>query len=176
MARAMKKRLLYVALAVATFAFGAWLSHIASYAASLPLPAVNGPYLGDALINLYTIAKAHLSGSGYGSGASVTVISQTSGQSNCTQTGLTNMMHNLGTSASTGYICLPTAQSGRLVMYLNATGQTIDIYSSATSYVSGTADTINGTAGTTAYTGLTTGKNLICFSPLNGAWACGAIS
>jgi hypothetical protein len=144
--------------------------------AGLPLPAVNGPYLGDQNNNLYAITQAHLSGSGYGSGSAITTISQTSGQSNCTQTGLTNMMHYLKTSAGTGYICLPTAYSGRLVLYLNATGQTIDVYSDATSYTSGTADTINGTAGTTPYTGLTIGKNLLCFAPANGVWACGAIS
>jgi hypothetical protein len=58
----------------------------------------------------------------------------------------------------------------------NGAGLTIDLYSSATSYVSGTADTINGTAGTTAYTGLTTGKNALCFAANNGAWYCGSIS
>lgn len=156
---------------VLAFGLATWL-----HAASLQPPAINGPWLGDQNTNLYSVTKAIILGSGFGTGAAITTISQTSGQSNCTQTGLTNMMHYLETSAGTGYICLPTALSGRLVLYLNATGQTIDVYSSATSYTSGTADTINGTAGTTPYTGLTNGKNLLCFSPANGIWACGAIS
>lgn len=151
------------------------LGFFLAHAASLPPAAVNGPWLGDNVTNLYELVNAHILGSGYGTGEALSV-SQTSGQSNCTQTGNTNMMHNLATSASTGYICLPTARSGRLVLYYNATGQTIDIYSDATSFTPGTADTINGTAGTTPYTGMTSGKNVICFVPANGAWACGAIS
>ena len=79
-------------------------------------------------------------------------------------------------SSGTGYICLPTAYSGHWQIIANATGQTIDIYSSAASYVAGTADTINTSAGTSAYTGLTTHKTAICFAYANGAWACGSIS
>lgn len=170
------KNLLRLARACGTsFALVA-LGFLVARAATIPLPAVNGPYLGDNANNLYVITQSHIQGAGYGSGNAITTISQTSGQANCTQTGLSNMMHYLETSASTGYICLPTANSGRIVMYLNATGQTIDVYSSAASYTAGTADKINGTAGTTAYSGLTSGKNLICFAPFNGLWACGAIS
>ena len=163
-------RTTFYGLAIALAAV-AWL-----HAAPLQPPAVNGPWLGDQVNNIATLVNAHILGSGYGTGAAITTIDQTSGQANCTQTGLKNMLHYLQTSASTGYICLPTAVSGRLVMYLNATGQTIDVYGSAASFTSGTQDKINGTAGDSAYTGLTSGKNLICFSPANGLWACGAVS
>lgn len=167
----MRKLLAPISGLLISIATIAWL-----HAAPLQPPAFNGPWLGDQINNLATIINAHILGSGYGTGAAITTISQTSGQANCTQTGLKNMMHYLQTSASTGYICLPTAISGRLVMYLNATGQTIDVYSSATSFTPGTADKINGTAGTSAYTSMTSGINLICFSPANGLWACGAVS
>src|SRR6185312_2653081 len=146
-----------------------------SHAAPLSPPAVNGPWLGDQVNNLATLINAHILGSGYGIGAPLSV-SQTSGQANCTPTGNANMLHNIATSAATGYICLPKAVSGRFVMYFNATGQTIDVYGSASSFVPGTQDTINTVAGDTAYTGLTTHKALVCFASKDGAWACGAIS
>jgi hypothetical protein len=138
-------------------------------------PSVTGPWLGDSTFNISTLYMAHarLAGVGYNPALSA---SQTSGQANCTQLN-NDGLQQVSTSASTGYVCLPTAVSGKVVLIANAvSGQTIDIYSSATSYTSGTADTINGTAGTTAYTGLTTGKSAICFAANNGAWYCGSIS
>jgi len=147
-----------------------FLGFIAAYAAAIPLPAVNGPYLGDQLNNLYVVSQAYIAGSGHGAGSAMSV-SQTSGQANCTATGKANMMHTIGTSASTGYICLPNALSGRLVMYFNATGQTVDVYGA-----NGTTDTINTTAGSTAYTSLVTHVSLICFAYKDGAWGCGVIS
>jgi hypothetical protein len=145
---------------------------------TLPLPGVNGPSLGDPTTNLYSLTFAYGTQTGLFS-SDVTTIDQTSGQANCTQIGnsaITSSLHRLKTSAGTGYICLPTAIAGRVIYFGNATGQTIDIYSSAASYTSGTADTINGTAGSTAYTGLTTGKNAVCFTPVNGVWYCSSIS
>lgn len=138
--------------------------------ATIPLPSVNGPSLGDASANIYSIVNAITQNSqmGFSSGLSV---SQTSGQANCTQLG-SNALQEIKTSAAAGYVCLPTAVAGKEVLIANATGQTINVYSSAASFASGTADTINGTAGTTAYTGLTTGKNADCFVPANGAWYC----
>jgi hypothetical protein len=134
--------------------------------------APQGPYLGDANVNLYTLLQAITQDNQDGFTPTYSV-SQTSGQANCTNLVSTTPMHNITTSAGTGYICLPTAFAGRQVFIGNSvSGQTIDIYSNATSYTSGTADTINGTAGTTAYTGLTTGKNAQCFAPANGAWFC----
>jgi hypothetical protein len=144
---------------------------------TLPLPGIPGPTLGDPISNLYSLAAAYQALNGLGAG-DVTTISQTSGQANCTNIGPNSIsgLHRLKTSAGTGYICLPTATAGQLKLFGNATGQTIDIYSSATSYTSGTADTINGTAGSTAYTGLISGKSAFCFAPVNGVWFCGSIS
>jgi hypothetical protein len=140
--------------------------------ATLPLPAVNGPYLGDQNNNLYQITLAYIQGAGYGQ-ATVSTIDQTIGQTNCTPTGLSNnMLTFLKTSASTGYICLPPAIAGRRVEYYNGTGQTINIYGSNSPFVAGTADTINTTAGSTAYASMTTGKNTVCFAYANGAWSC----
>lgn len=152
------------------------LGFIVANASALVPAAVNGPWLGDNLSNIWSLTNAHILGSGYGVGNAITTIDQSSGQSNCTATGNANMLHYLKTSASTGYICLPTANSGRFILYLNATGQTIDVYGSNTSFVPGTQDTINGTTGSTAYTAMVSGKNLLCFSPANGLWACGVIS
>lgn len=145
---------------------------LVAYGAVLPYPAVNGPYLGDQLNNLYTITQALITMSGFQSSPGLSV-SQTVGQANCTQLNA-SAMQEVKTSASTGYICLPPAFSGKEVNIGNATTQTIDIYSSANGAVSGTADTINGTAGSTPYTGLTSGKNASCFAPANGAWYCGS--
>jgi hypothetical protein len=147
-----------------------------AWAAQLPLPAVNGPYLGDQLNNLYAITQAYITGSGYGARGGLSV-SQTSGQANCTQLD-SNALQEVKASASTGYVCLPAAISGKEILIGNAAGQTIDLYGAPTtaSAVLGTQDTINGTTGSTPYTGMTTGKNVLCFAPANGAWYCGAIS
>jgi hypothetical protein len=133
-------------------------------------PGTTGPWLGDSTFNISSLYVAHarLAGIGYNPNLSV---SQTSAQANCTQLN-NDGLQQVKTSAATGYVCLPTAVSGKIVMISNPSASTIDIYSSAQSYVSGTADTINGTAGTTAYTSLTTGLNTICFAPNNGAWNC----
>lgn len=138
--------------------------------ATIPLPGTNGPSLGDATANIYSLVNAVTLNNqmGFSPGLSV---SQTSGQANCTQLS-GNPLQEVKTSAATGYICLPTAVAGREMMIANPTNQTIDIYSSATSFTAGTADTINGSAGTSAYTGLTTGLNAYCFVPANGAWYC----
>ena len=145
---------------------------------TLPLPAINGPYLGDSQNNLYTLSSSYLAGSGYGA-VDLGSISQTVGQANCTQIGPTksSLLHRATTSASTGYVCLPTATAGQVIYIANATGQLVDIYSNATSYAPGTADKINGTAGSTAYTGLTAANSLaVCVSPVNGNWYCTATS
>jgi hypothetical protein len=142
--------------------------------AALVLPGVQGPYLGDFQTNLYTIVQAIQLDNGRNSHVGLSV-SQTSAQANCTQLDLSGLQE-VKTSAGTGYVCLPTAVAGKVVRIGNASGQTIDLYSSAQSFVAGTADTINGTAGTTAYTGLTSGKTALCAAIANGAWYCGSIS
>ena len=134
---------------------------------SLPYPTVNGPFLGDSNNNLWTITDNYGRGTGYFAASGLSV-SQTSGQSNCTQLG-TDAFQQIGTSAATGYVCLPTAIAGKLVLVQNGTGQTIDVYGKG-------SDTINGTAGSTAYTGLTTQKLLICSAGVAAKWQCGSIS
>lgn len=147
-------------------------------AAPLPLPGSGtGAGLGDPVSNIYTIIQAYTMGRGYQVSSSLSV-SQSSGQSNCTQLSQVPAyaLVTVGTSSGTGYICLPTAESGRFQVIFNATGSTIDIYSSAVSYTPGTTDNINTVAGTGAYTGLTTHKVAICYAPSNGNWACGSVS
>ena len=109
-------------------------------------PGTTGPWLGDYTFNIYNIWLAHHRLQGVGFSPSLSV-SQTSGQANCTQLN-TDGLQQISTSASTGYVCLPTAVAGKIVMIAMVPAQTLDIYSSATSFTSGTADTINGTAGT----------------------------
>jgi hypothetical protein len=137
--------------------------------------APQGPWLGDSLLNFFTVWQAITYDNQVGY-TNITSISQTSGQANCTQLSGTTPMTNLTSTASagTGYICMPTATAGREYYIGNATGQTINIYGSATTAVVGTQDTINGTTGTSAYGGLTSGKNANCFAPANGTWYCTA--
>ena len=142
--------------------------------AVIQLPGTNGPSLGDANANIYTIVDAltKQNQNGFTSGLSV---SQTATQVACTQLNL-NPFQEVKTSAGTGSVCLPTALPGKLVIIGNASGQTIDIFGSNTFFLSGTQDQINGTAGSTAYTGLTSGKTAVCMTPVGGFWYCGSIS
>lgn len=134
-------------------------------------PGSTGAWLGDSTFNINSLWRAHVTGAGM-SYTSLTTISQTSAQANCTQIN-PDAMVEAKTSAATGYLCLPSAVAGKVVMIGNASGQTIDLYSSATPGVPGGAtDTINGTAGTTAYTSMSSGKNTVCFAANNGAWYC----
>ena len=154
---------------------GAALCFAASFSwnafAVFTLPAQTGPSLGTNEVNVYTLANAINLNNGIAF-TTISTIDQTAGQANCTQLPVTSASFNLATSAGTGYVCLPAAFPGREIFLGNATGQTIDLYGSAATAVSGTQDTINGTTGTTAYTGLTNGKNAQCFSPVIGAWFC----
>jgi len=145
---------------------------------TLPLPAIPGPYLGDFGNNLYTLTQNYLAGSGHGA-VNLGSVSQTSGQANCTQIGVSGQndstLFQVTTSASTGYVCLPTAIAGRVVYISNATTQTINLYSNPVSYTSGTADKINNVAGNTAYlNGIATLHTTICVAPTNGNWFCGS--
>lgn len=146
--------------------------------AALPLPGGgSGPQLGDPVTNLFTLTQAYTMGRGLASSSSLSV-SQTATQAACTQLSQAPAfaLVTVGTSAATGSVCLPTANSGNWVVIFNATGQTIDLFTSVTSFTPGTADNINTVAGSSAYTGLTTHKTAICYAPSNGNWACGSIS
>lgn len=95
-------------------------------------------------------------------------------QASCTA--LVFPMNNIttATTQANASFCLPTATAGREVYIGNGSGVTINIFGSNTPFVAGTQDTINTTAGSTAYTSTTTTKNANCFAPANGTWFCTA--
>ena len=149
-------------------------SVVLASAQTLPLPGIPGPSLGDFNTNLYTLTKGVEAGSTVGVGSALSV-DQSSGQSNCTQLGTVNMVHDIKTSASTGYVCLPAAVPGFYKVIMNETGQSISIYGGGTSanqYLPGTQDTINGTVGSTPFTGLIAHAQAICVVGTGGAWTC----
>lgn len=134
-------------------------------------PSTVGPWLGDNIFNVYTLWLSHHQGSGYGFSAALS-ISQTTGQANCTVLN-NDKFQQVTTSAATGYVCLPTATAGKELAIAMVPAQTLDIYSSNTPFVVGTADTINGTAGSTAYTSNTgSNRTTTCRAFANGAWNC----
>lgn len=147
------------------------------FGAGLPLPGSTGPSLGDPTTNLWSLTRAYTMGRDLASSSALSV-SQTATQGACTQLAQIAQyaLVNITTSAGTGSICLPTAVSGRWQVIFNNTGQTIDIFGSATTFTPGTQDTINNVTGSTAYTGLTTRKTALCFAIANGVWSCGSIS
>jgi len=130
----------------------------------------NGPSLGTQNVNPYTLATAIGTNTQQNFQPAI-VIGPSNAQATCTQ--LVGPMVNLITSSiANGSVCLPQAFAGREIMINNATGQTVNIFGSNSPFTVGTADTINGTAGSTAYTSLTNNKNSACFAPANGTWAC----
>jgi hypothetical protein len=137
-------------------------------------PGTPGPWLGDSTFNINNLFRAIARGDGRAYAPSLSV-SQTSGQANCTQLNADNLQQ-ITTSASTGYVCLPSGGAGKEIVIYNGTTQSISIYANATNAVSGTTDTINGTVGSTAYTGLTTLKTTTCYTVNNGVWSCGTTS
>src|SRR5271154_1024616 len=70
-------------------------------------PSVTGAWLGDANFNIMTLWQANNRNAGHAY-TSLTTISQTSTQANCTQLN-DDAVFNATTSASTGYLCLQTA-------------------------------------------------------------------
>jgi len=69
-------------------------------------------------------------------------------------------------------VCLPFAVAGTNVQIRNAGAQTLNIYGqSANNPLTGAADTINATAGSTAYAP-TSNQSADCFVAKNGAWSC----
>jgi len=137
--------------------------------AVLVTPPVQGPYLGDNNTNLYTLQQAV---SFNNQMQFATVIPTLTTQAGCIQ--LSAATNQVNGSLSNGSVCLPAAVPGREIFIANnlTGGVSVNIFSSNNPAVVGTADTINGTAGSSAYTGLSTGKNSQCFSPSTGAWFC----
>jgi hypothetical protein len=143
--------------------------------ATLQLPGVQGPFLGDQNTNLYSVASAINNNNQNAFSAALTANNANS-QSTCTT--ITNPLNLVTTSASTGSLCLPPATAGRIVMIGNGTSNGLNLFGSNTPFVPGTQDTINGTTGSTANTTVlpsassTANKNAFCFSPGNGLWNC----
>jgi len=141
--------------------------------ATLVLPGVQGPSLGDQNTNIYTITQAInlLNQAGFSA-------AQTSGVANAQATclNLSNPLNQITSNVSTGSVCLPAAIAGRIVFITNTTANQINLFGSNTPQTVGTQDTINGTAGSTANTTVlpaaATNKVSICISPANGAWNC----
>lgn len=134
-------------------------------------PGVTGAWLGDDTFNINGIWRAYTFDSGKSFTSAISA-SQTATQAGCTQLSA-DAFQQVTTSAATGSVCLPTAVAGKTTTIVMTPAQTLDIFSSATSYVSGTQDTINGTAGTSAYTSNTgSNKTTTCFAVANGAWNC----
>lgn len=82
-------------------------------------------------------------------------------------------LYEVDTVTTTGdSICLPFAQQGTNLSIRNAGAQTLDIYGQTNNNpATAAADTINGTAGSTAYT-IATNTNVECFVAKNGIWSC----
>lgn len=162
-------------LIAAARAFGAALGFVLlgglTVFAVLPAPTIQGPSLGDANTNIYSLQQAVTLNNQLGFSAAVTA-GAANVQSTCTA--LVNPVNNVTSSVANGSLCLPTATGGRVVQIGNGSGQTLNIFGSNSPFTSGTADTINGTAGTSAYTSVTSGKNADCFAPANGVWFCTA--
>jgi len=84
---------------------------------------------------------------------------------------------DVDTVATTGdSVLLPQCLQGSSLLLRNAGGGTLDVYGQVTvNPITAAADTINGTAGSSAYT-LTTNTNAIFFCAKNGAWSAGKLS
>ena len=141
---------------------------VQSLFATFTLPSVNGPSLGDQNVNVYTLADAinkQNNASFQGS-----LVAAGTNQATCLK--LLAAFNNVITTASSTGVCLPPAVGGQRLTINNAGANTLSVYGSATPFKSGTQDTINGTTGTTAYNGMTTGLSAICAAVDNGVWAC----
>jgi hypothetical protein len=102
------------------------------------------------------------------------------GQSAGTQIPADAMMINVGTVATDHDSCvLPFAIAGSFKILNNLGGHILDLYGQvALNQLTGVIDTINGTAGSTAYSGITatTGKNALIWCSANGAWNVGLLT
>jgi hypothetical protein len=94
-------------------------------------------------------------------------------QATCTLLPPNTYLISIDTVASTNdSVCLPFSVAGTNLSIANTGAQTLAIFGQAANNpLSGTADTINATAGSSAYT-LTTNTNAECFAVKNGAWKC----
>lgn len=145
---------------------------VAMARATLNIDVPNGPSLGSQNINPFTLATAIANNNQQNFATIVPGAANT--QSTCTV--VATPLVNIASSVANGSICLPKAIGGQTIKVLNTSGQTVNTFGSNSPFTTGTQDTINGTAGSTAYTGLTTGLSMVCFAPANGVWGCFADS
>jgi hypothetical protein len=113
-----------------------------------------------------TAVNLILSQGGNGQGSTISAVTAHAGGTQALGVALTTCMINISVCATTGdSVCLPVAIGGQSVYIANSGAAPCNVFSSNAS----TADTINGTAGTTAFS-LVNGKNVQAFSVAAGAW------
>lgn len=92
-------------------------------------------------------------------------------RADATQLASGTMLFEVDTAAASTGIALPQCVAPATLMVRNAGAQTVSVYGSATANSTTAAnDTINGTAGSTAYT-MATNTNGLFFCAKNGAWS-----
>ena len=125
-------------------------------------PAFLGPWLGDWLVNLFTVSKAHSNMTTYNSQGPITA-NPGGGQANATP--ITSPLCVVGTVATTGdSVSLPPSnQGGQVIILTNATTTTMQVFAAP-----GTSDTINVQAGSTGVTQAQ--RTALYMSPSPGAW------
>lgn len=138
--------------------------------AVLPTPQVQGPFLGDQFTNIFSLQQATSLQNQWGFQSAQTANNTT--QATCTV--ITQPIVQFTTVASSGAACLPPATAGRMVFIANEGAQTLQLFGSNNPVVSGTQDTINTTAGSSAFAHPATGKLTFCFGEAAGAWRCSA--
>lgn len=143
--------------------------------ATLQIPGVQGPFLGDQNTNFFSVASA-INNNNQNAFSAALAAPNANVQLTCTN--ITNPLNLVTSSVNTGSLCLPPATAGRIVMVGNGTSNGLNLFGSNTPFTPGTQDTINGTTGSTANTTVlpsassTQNKNAFCFSPGNGLWNC----
>lgn len=95
------------------------------------------------------------------------------GQAACLQLQPSIAFYSVDTVATSGdSVCLPFAAAGANIQVANNSATTLNIFGQAANNpLTGAADTINATAGSSAYQPTTT-QNVECFAAKNGAWRC----
>lgn len=88
----------------------------------------------------------------------------------------TVMLQEVDTTASSTGVALPQCLASSLIFLGNTGANTLSVYGNATvNPVTAANDTINGTAGSTAYT-LSSNTNAIFWCSKNGQWLAGKVS
>jgi len=99
------------------------------------------------------------------------------GQTSCLSLNPGIALYQVDTVASgSDSVCIPFAVAGTDFQIRNNGAQALAIYGqAANNLLTGAADTINGTAGSSEYnssTGLIANNSIECFAAKNGAWSC----